>query len=98
MIRFYDKGVTDDLIDLRFDIRVFLQVTLRCLTPLADPAAFVLVPCPALLDDFHIDRDIKERAFLGDPFPLHDIELSHLERRSDFGLHVLRFRAVADDI
>src|SRR5205823_5343630 len=83
------NGLADPPLDLLRHVGVLRQELPGVLPALPELLALVREPRARLLDDLEVDADVEERALLGDPLAVHDVELALAERRRDLVLHDL---------
>src|SRR5690606_2225152 len=84
--------------DLAGRIGIVAQELLGVLASLTETLRIVGEPCAGLLDHAGLDAEIDEFTGLGHAFAIHDVELDHLEGRSQLVLDHLDAGLVADHL
>src|SRR5690606_215095 len=90
--------LADRLLDLRSDLRVFLEERLCILAPLADALAVEREPGARLLDDPRLHAEVDDLASSGNSLTVHDVELDLLEGRRDLVLDHFHAGLVTHDL
>src|SRR6185503_6256427 len=83
-------------LDLTQDLRVFSQRRLCIFPALAQSFAFVRKPRATLFHRALHHREIQQVTFARNAFAIHDVKFTFAERRRDFVLRHLHFRAIAN--